>query len=326
MSSGAASLTRRERRAERRLAARERGAWAPRWFWPSFAGPATLYLIVFFVLPFYVVLAVTFGGIDPLLREPVLAWNPLTWGAQGQAILTFTFSNMLHSDGLYMAAFIHTFIFVAIATFLCLLIGYPFAYFLARRSGRYRALFLVLFFAPFWVSYMLRMLAWISLLQDDGYVNKTLERLGIIDQPYPWLAGKPVTLILGLAYGYVPFMILPLFATLDRIHPSQLEAGRDLGASPGRTFWRVTLPQSRQAILAGFVICSLPMFGDYYTQQLLADTPKTRMIGNAIVDSIDIPIFRQRGAALVLVLLVLLIPAILYYLWSTNRAARDVGA
>jgi ABC-type spermidine/putrescine transport system permease subunit I len=326
VSSGAPSLTRRERRADRRLAERERGAWAPRWFWPSFSAPATLYLLIFFVFPFYVVLAVTFGGIDPLLRQPVPAWNPTTWLQTGQGMFSFTMSNILHTDGLYSKAFVNTFVFVGVSTFLCLLIGYPFAYFLARRAGRFKSLFLVLFFAPFWISYMLRMLAWISLLQDDGYVNKVLERLGIISQPYSWLAGKPSTLIFGLVYGYVPFMILPLFATLDRIHPSLLEAGRDLGASPAKTFWRVTLPQSGQAILAGFVICALPMFGDYFTQQLIADTPKTRMIGNAIVQAIDEPLFRQRGAALVLVLLVLLIPAILYYLWSTNRAAREIRA
>jgi ABC-type spermidine/putrescine transport system permease subunit I len=310
----------RGRRPPKRAADRDRGAWSPRWFWPSFAAPATIYLLVFFVFPFYVVLAITFGGVDPILRQPVPAWNPLTWHA---AIFQFTFSNIFHSDGLYYDAFIHTFVFVAVATVLCLLIGYPFAYFLARRAGRFKGLFLVLFFAPFWISYMLRMLAWISLLQDNGYVNKILMSLGLMQKPFSWLSGKPITVILGLTYGYVPFMILPLFGTLDRIHGSLLEAGRDLGASPARTFFRITLPQSRQAILAGFVICALPMFGDYYTQQLLANTPNTRMIGNAIVDALNEPIFIQRGAALIVVLLVLLIPAILYYLRSTNRAARE---
>jgi ABC-type spermidine/putrescine transport system permease subunit I len=322
VSSGASTQARKRRRTDRSAAA-ERGAWAPRWFWPSFAAPATLYLLIFFVFPFYVVLAITFGGVTPILRLPVPAWNPATWDP---AILNFTFSNIVHSDGLYYDAFIHTFVFVGLATFLCLLIGYPFAYFLARRAGRWRGLFLVLFFAPFWISYMLRMLAWISLLQDNGYVNRILIDLGILNQPYSWLSGKPVTVVLGLTYGYVPFMVLPLFATLDRIHSSQLEAGRDLGASPGRTFLRVTLPQSRQAILAGIVICALPMFGDYYTQQLLANTANTRMVGNAIVDALNEPIFVSRGAALILVLLALLIPAILYYLRSTNRAAAELGA
>jgi spermidine/putrescine transport system permease protein len=320
VSEGAASLSRKRRRSQERIAAAERGTWAPRWFWPTFAAPATIYLLVFFVFPFYVVLAVTFGGVDPILRLPVPAWNPTTWSS---AVLSFTVSNIVHSDGLYYAAFIHTFIFVALATSLCLLVGYPFAYFLARRSGRYKALFLVLFFSPFWISYMLRMLAWISLLGDNGYVNRLLVNVGVLAQPYPFLEGKPFVLIFGLLYGYVPYMVLPLFATLDRIHPSLLEAGRDLGASPRRTFFRVTLPLSRQAILAGFVICGLPMFGDYYTQQLLAPVASTRMIGNAIVDELIQPIFIQRGAALVLVLLIMLIPPILYYLRSTSRAAIE---
>jgi spermidine/putrescine transport system permease protein len=297
-------------------------AWSPRWFWPSFSAPATLFLLLFFVFPFYVVLAVTFGTTDPILRQPVPYWNPLDWDL---GVLRFTVSNLTHTDGLYYAAFVHTIVYVGIATLLCLLIGYPVAYFLARHSGRYKGVFLVAFFAPFWISYMLRMLAWISLLEDDGYVNKTLEALGVLDAPYPWLAGKPLTLILGLVYGYVPFMILPLYGTLDRIHRSMLEAGRDLGASPAGTFRRVTLPLSEQAILAGIVICSLPMFGDYFTQQLLANTTGTRMLGNAVIDSLVVPIFVSRGAALILVMLVLLILPILYYLRSTNRAASQVA-
>ena len=284
--------------------------------------PATVFLLVFFVFPFFVVLAVAFGRVDDILRLPVPAWNPLHWRP---AVLTFTLSNVTHADGLYHAALLRTFLYVGTATFLCLLVGYPFAYFLARHAGRWRGLFIALFFAPFWISYMLRMLAWISLLEDDGLINSVLQRLGIIHTPYPWLAGKPATLIIGLVYGYVPFMVLPLFATLDRIHPSILEAGRDLGASPAQTFWRVTFPESRQGILAGFVICALPMFGDYFTQQLLAGTSGTRMIGNAVVDSLATPIFVPQGAALILFLLVLLIIPIVYYLRSTQRAATQVG-
>jgi spermidine/putrescine transport system permease protein len=284
--------------------------------------PATVFLLVFFVFPFFVVLAVAFGSVDDILREPLPAWNPLTWKP---AVLTFTLSNVTHADGLYHAALLRTFLYVGVATFLCLLVGYPFAYFLARHAGRWRGLFIALFFAPFWISYMLRMLAWISLLEDDGLINSVLQRLGIINSPYPWLAGKPATLIIGLVYGYVPFMVLPLFATLDRIHPSILEAGRDLGASPAQTFWRVTFPESRQGILAGFVICALPMFGDYFTQQLLAGTSGTRMIGNAVVDSLATAIFVPQGAALILFLLVLLIVPIVYYLRSTQRAATQVA-
>ena len=299
---------------------REAGAAATRpRYWPALAAPSTVFLLLFFAFPFYVVIAVTFGSIDPILRQPVPAWNPTTWSP---AILSFTLSNIVHSDGLYEAAFVHTFLFVGTATVLCLVIGYPMAYFLARRAGRYKTVFLALFLAPFWISYMLRLLAWRSLLADDGYVNRILMGVHLIGSPYPFLQGKPLTLILGLAYGYVPYMILPLYATLDRIPASLIEAGRDLGLSPARTFWRVTLPQSYQAILAGLVICILPMFGDYFTQQLLADRASTRMVGNSIVDALTQPIFVQRGAALILVMLVLLIPPILYYLRSTRRATE----
>ena len=301
---------------------KEAGAAATRpRYWPALAAPATLFLLLFFAFPFYVVIGVAFGSIDPILRQPVPAWNPTAWNP---AILSFTLSNIVHSDGLYEAAFVHTFLFVGAATVLCLLIGYPMAYFLARRAGRYKTVFLALFLAPFWISYMLRLLAWRSLLADDGYVNRILMGVHLIGSPYPFLQGKPLTLILGLVYGYVPYMILPLYATLDRIPASLIEAGRDLGLSPARTFWRVTLPQSYQAILAGLVICILPMFGDYFTQQLLADRASTRMVGNAIVDALTQPIFVQRGAALILVMLVLLIPPILYYLRSTRRATELV--
>jgi spermidine/putrescine transport system permease protein len=163
----------------------------------------------------------------------------------------------------------------------------------------------------------------VSLLQDDGYVNRILGWLGLLHGPYPWLAGKSVTVILGLVYGYVPYMILPLYAALDRIPQSNLEAARDLGASPTRTFFRVTLPASEQAILAGVVLTALPMFGDYYTNQLLGGTTGTRMIGNWIVDSLEVPIFVPRAASLALVLLMLLVLPILYYLRSTRRASVE---
>jgi spermidine/putrescine transport system permease protein len=296
------------------------GAWFPRWFWPSFAAPATLVLLAFFVLAFYATLAVAFGGIDPILQTPAPAWNPLTWRFDA---LGYTFSNVTHSDGIFYAAFFRTIAYVATATACCALIGYPFAYFLARHAGRWRGLFLALFLAPFWISYMLRMTAWIGLLEDEGLVNRILERLGVIAAPIGFLDGHAGTLIFGLFYGYVPFMILPLFAVLDRIPASNLEASRDLGASPTQTFFRVTLPASRQGLIAGVILCALPMFGDYFTQQLLANANGTRMLGNFIVESLQVPIFVARGASLILMLVVLLTVPIVYYLRSAGRAARE---
>jgi len=284
--------------------------------------PALIVLLLLFVFPFYAILGVAFGRLDPIFRTPIPVWNPVQWD---RAALSFTLSNIIDAQGIYHASVIRTLLYVTCATVLCLFIGYPFAYFLARHSGRYRPLFLVAFFAPFLVSYMMRMTAWVNLLQDNGYVNRILQWLGVLDSPYPWLSGKSVTVLLGLIYGYVPLMILPLYAALDRIPQSNLEASRDLGASPASTFVRVTLPASKQAILSGVILSGLSMFGDYFTNQLLAGTASTRMVGNWIVDSLASPLLVPRGAALSLLLTLLLIPPIVYYLRSTRRASRDVS-
>jgi spermidine/putrescine transport system permease protein len=311
------SSTRQARRPA--VAGAARGGFS-RWLWPSFAAPATAYLLVFFLFPFYVVLGVTFGTIDPILQTPIPQWNPAQWDT---GVLSFTLSNISHSDGIYFGAFFRTLAYVGLATLLCLLVGYPFAYFVARHAGRFKGVFLALFFAPFWVSYMLRLTAWIGLLQDDGWINRALHGIGLTGGPIGFLDGHVGTLLAGLVYGYVPYMILPLLAALDRVPHEHVEAARDLGASPARTFVRVTLPASRQAILAGVIICGLPMFGDYFTQQLVANVNGTRMLGNFIVDQLRIPIFLARGAALILVLLALLVVPIAYYLWSTARVSRE---
>ena len=145
----------------------------------------------------------------------------------------------------------------------------PVAYYVARYGGKRKTLFLVLLISPFWISYLMRIFAWQSLLQPDGCVNESCCGSHLSATPVDWLSGKPITVILSLVYGYVPYMILPLLRQLDRINQSLLEAGRDLGASPPQTFFRVTLPLSQQAILAGSVIVSLPMFGDYFTNNLM---------------------------------------------------------
>ena len=294
------------------------GAWFPSWFWPSFAAPASIWLILLFIVPFYVILSIAFGGVDPIFLTPQPVYNPIGWDPSS---FTHVASQFVTAGSIYQRALFHTVVFVAIATMICLLIGYPVAYFIARHAGRFRAVFLVALIAPFWISYMMRMLAWINLLQPDGYVDQVLQRLGIVDAPVQWLNGKPLTVILGLAYGYVPFMILPLFAMLDRIPASSLEAAHDLGAGPAATFRRVTLPLSRQAILAGIVIVMLPMFGDYYTTSLLASTRNTSMIGTLIVSSMGSSLV-QEGASLVLLLLILLILPMLYYLRSSSRAVQ----
>jgi spermidine/putrescine transport system permease protein len=195
----------------------------------------------------------------------------------------------------------------------------------ARFGGRRKGLLLVLLIAPFWISYMMRMLAWIDLLQTNGYVNRALSAMGLISQPINWLGGRWYTVVLGLVYGYIPYLILVLYAGLDRIDPALIEAGRDLGLGRARTFIRVTLPLSRQAILTGMLITVLPMLGDYFTNQLLSGTTSTTMIGNVIDGQLQTPAFQAEGAVLALMLLLILTIPMVYYVVATNRSSRSAA-
>jgi spermidine/putrescine transport system permease protein len=292
----------------------------PRWFWAALGTPGLVWLALLFLVPLYVILAVAMGTVDPIFLSPVPVWNPLDW-------TTAAFEQIL--DGLgpgepFFVVFVRTFAYVAVALALSLAIGYPVAYFIARHGGRFKGLLLLGLVAPFWISYLMRMLAWVNLLQDEGYVNRALVWAGIVDAPRNWLDGRPSTVIFGLVYGYVPFLILPLYAALDRIPSDLLEAARDLGARPAQAFRRVTLPLSKPGILAGSVIITLPMFGDYYTPDLLSGSPKTNLVGNEINLFIHGP-QKTVGAALTVVLMVLLLVLMAYYLVSTARAARELG-
>lgn len=293
------------------------GVRYPRWFWPSFAAPATLWLLVLFVLPFYVILSVAFGTVD-LFRNPLPVWQPWYWTT---AHVQDVFGKLFGSNAFLQPPVIRTFLYVAVASGICLVVGYAVAYYVSRFGGRRKTLFLVLLISPFWISYLMRMLAWVNLLQDEGYVNRLLQFLHFIPEPVHWLEGKPMTVILGLVYGYIPYMILPLYGFLDRIDPDLLQAGRDLGASPVRTFLRVTLPLSRPAILAGLVIVSLPMFGDYYTNNMLSNSPRTTMIGNLIDDAVGSPGQGPQAAVIVVLLMIMLMVPMLYYMRSTQRAS-----
>ncbi|MFL5797795.1 MAG: ABC transporter permease [Actinomycetota bacterium] len=309
-----------EPRRRRHAGTARHGVWYPRWFWPSFAGPGVIWLAVLFLVPFYVVLAVAFGTFDPIFRQPLPIWNPVHWYS---GTFRQVFDQIFGPGAFLGPAFIRTFVYVGAASLLCLVIAYPVAYYVARYAGRRRGLVLVLLIAPFWISYIMRVFAWVNLLEGNGLVNRALMFTGIVDKPVNWLVGNPITVVLGLVYGYVPYMILPLFAGLDRIDTNLLEAARDLGASRARTFWRVTLPLSKPAILAGLVIASLPMFGDYFTNDLLSGSPRTSMIGNLIDDAVGTPGQGGIAAVLVLMLMVILLIPMLYYVRSTAKATTE---
>jgi spermidine/putrescine transport system permease protein len=286
-------------------------------FWIALAAPGIIWLVLLFIVPFYAVLAIAMGKLDQLFESPVAVWNPFAWSSENVINVS---RDLVGSAAFAGPIAVRTVVYVAIASLLCLLIGYPAAYFVARFSGRRKGLFLILLIAPFWISYMMRMLAWITLLQTNGIANKMLSWVGI--SPVNWLGGKPVTVILGLVYGYIPYLILVLYAGLDRIDPALIEAGRDLGLSKARTFAKITLPLSRQPILTAMLITVLPMIGDYYTNQLLSGAASTSMIGNLIQGQLGTPGLEGQGAVLSLLLLLVLLIPMIYYVIATNRSSR----
>jgi spermidine/putrescine transport system permease protein len=288
-------------------------------FWAALAAPGIIWLTLLFIVPFYAVLAIAAGQLDQLFGTPIAAWNPLQWSTTN---LVGAWHDIVGPTAFVGPIMIRTVLYVAVASALSLLIGYPAAYFVARFAGRRKGLFLILLIAPFWISFMMRMLAWIDLLQTSGYVNQALTSLHLISQPVNWLGGLHLTVILGLVYGYIPYLILVLYAGLDRIDPALIEAGRDLGLSRLRTFLRVTLPLSRQPILTGLLITVLPMMGDYFTNQLLSGATNTTMIGNVVNQQLSTPAFQGQGAVFSLLLLLVLIVPMIYYVLATHRSSQ----
>jgi ABC-type spermidine/putrescine transport system permease subunit I len=289
-----------------------------RLFWAALAAPGIIWLLVLFIVPFYAMIAIAAGYVNQVFGYPVAAWNPLHWST---ANLSAAWRDLAGTGAFVGPIIVRTLIYVAVASLLSLLIAYPTAYFVARFAGRRKGLFLVLLIAPFWISYMMRMLAWVGLLQTDGYVNKAL---GLVNLgPVNWLGGLGFTVVLGLVYRYIPYLILVLFAGLDRIDPALIEAGRDLGLGRIRTFLRVTLPMSRQAILTGMLITVLPMLGDYYTNQLLSGTTGTTMLGNVINNQLSTPGLQGEGAVFSLFFLLALIIPMIYYVVRTNRTSQE---
>ncbi len=279
--------------------------------------PGIIWLAVFFVVPGYVLVCIALGTVDPIFRSPVPAWNPADWSFDN---VVFVLSRLVGADGFIGATLLRTVIYVALALSIALLIAFPVAYFTARHAGRYRALVLALLLSPFWISYMMRMLAWVNLLQTDGLVNRVITLGGLLPTEVDWLNGRSVTVVLGLVYGYVPYLILPLYAALDRISPSLLEAGRDLGASSVDTFRRVVIPMSRPGIAAGMLLAGLPMLGDFFTNDLLSGSPQTAMLGNLINLAVTSPGQVGQGGALVALLVAtLLIPMVLYVRSTSGR-------
>jgi putrescine transport system permease protein len=295
---------------------------ASRRLWSLLTLPGVAWLGVFFLFAFYAVAAVGLGNVTELY-QPVPHWNPIDWnvGYLIQAIQDVV------PGGRTWDVFLRTLIYVIVALILSLAIGYPVAYYTSRHAGRWRVPILVLLVLPFWISYLMRMFAWTNLLDSTGYVARflgaisfdgLLRSLGLLDGTN-WLGGQHITVIMALVYGYVPYLILPLYASLDRIDQRLIEAARDLGAPPVSAFWRVIVPLSKTGVMAGVVLIALPMFGDYYTPDLMSGSPRTSMFGNAINGYVQGGPDKSLGASLTLLLAAFLLVFMLYYLRVLRR-------
>ncbi len=230
--------------------------------------PGALWLFLFFVIP-------TVTLVSTSLYDPA---GSVTLGYQ----MTFHWQNYVDAMQDYAPQLWRSFVYAVIATGACVALGYPLAYAIAFKSGRWKNLLLVLVIAPFFTSFLVRTLSWQLLLGDNGFAVGVLQTLGILSEEGHLLA-TPVAVVTGLTYNFLPFMVLPLYASLEKIDPRQLEAGSDLYASPFTTFRKITLPLSMPGLVAGTLLTFIPAAGDFINAELLG-TPNTRMVGNEIQD------------------------------------------
>lgn len=268
-----------------------------------------IWLIVFFVLPFVFVLKISLAEAD-IAVPPYTAL--LSWADDKVLSIRIDFGKYLFllEDSLYLAAYLGALKIAAVSTVLCLLIGFPIALFIARQSPETRILWLALVMLPFWTSMLLRVYAWIGILQSNGIINSVLLALGVIDEPLAMLQ-TDFAVYLGIVYSYLPFMVLPLYATLEKLDESLLEASADLGARPATSFFTITLPLALPGVVAGCVMVFVPAVGEFVIPALMGG-PDTLMIGRVLWDEFfsnrDWP---MASAVAIVMLVVLVIPVML---------------
>ena len=289
------------------------------------------WLIVFFVLPFLILLRISVtdmgNGVDP--------FAPLIDTASGAWHLILKYDNYLSifrnpEDGasalwghtLYLDAYKVSLKYALFTTLLCLVVGYPFAYFLARAKPSLRPALLMLVMLPFWTSFLLRVYAWKGILADQGVLNNLLLWLGLIQEPIAMLY-TDVSMLVGMTYVYCPFMILPLYATLVKMDVRLLEAAHDLGASAWKAFWLITVPLSRSGIVAGSMLVFIPCVGEFVIPSLLGGAENV-MIGRVVWDEMFSSNNWPRAASLsVVMILLILVPLAFYYRASSDRSGAQ---
>ncbi|WP_026870427.1 ABC transporter permease subunit [Inquilinus limosus] len=280
-----------------------------------------VWLFLFFLIPFVIVLKIAFA--DKVIGMPPYT-ALLDWVDETHLGVTLSLGNFqfLLDDPLYVTAYLSSLKIAAISTVLSLLVGYPMAYAIARSSQQWRVPLLMLVILPFWTSFLIRVYAWIGILQSQGLLNNLLLWLGIIDQPLEILH-TDVAVYIGIVYSYLPFMILPLYATLEKLDVTLLEAAEDLGCRPWKAFLVITLPLSMPGIIAGSLLVFIPAVGEYVIPELLGGID-TLMIGkvlsNEFFQNTDWPV---ASAVAIVLLLVLVIPIMVFqYVQAKQQEAE----
>jgi putrescine transport system permease protein len=282
------------------------------------------WLAAFFLLPFLIVIKISLSQ-TAIAQPPYLPlFDPLAgWDGFREFIgaLSLDAYGSLLADQLYLWSYLKSIEVAAISTAIMLLIGYPVAYALARAPRRWQATLVLLVVLPFWTSFLIRVYAWINILQHDGLLNQALIALRIVDAPVSWLA-TDYAVYLGIVYSYFPFMVLPLYAALERMDETLLEAAADLGCPPWRAFLRVTVPLSLPGIVAGCLLCFIPITGEFVIPDLLGSS-RTAMIGQTLwlefFGNRDWPV----ASALAVVLLAILLTPIMIYRQREARALEQ---
>jgi len=282
-----------------------------------------LWLAIFFLAPFLIVLKISLSR-TAIAQPPYTPVLDVAAGWQGlQAFLAaLTVDNyaFIASDWLYLASYLRSLELAAISTLLLLLIGFPLAYGMARAPRRWQPALFMLVMLPFWTSFLIRIYAWINILQHDGLLNRVLLALRLVDTPPAWLASDTAVYI-GMVYSYLPFMVLPLYATLERLDTSLIEAAADLGCTRWKAFWLVTLPLSLPGLLAGILLCFIPIVGEFVIPDLLGGS-QSMMIGQTLWSEFFLNKDWPVASAVAVVLLCVLLPPILVY---QRMQARDLA-
>ena len=282
------------------------------WFW----------LLLFFAVPFFILLRISVTdmgeGLDP--------FAPLIETRNGQVMLHLKLANYVSLlkdtdtgwlQTLYTESYLLSLKYALWTTLLCLLVGYPFAYFLARSQPSVRPILLLLVMLPFWTSFLLRVYAWKGLLTEQGIINHMLMALGLVQEPLQLLYND-VSMLIGMTYVYLPFMVLPLYANLVKLDVRLLEASQDLGATPWQTFWLVTVPLSRSGVVAGSMLVFIPCLGEFVIPSLLGGA-ENLMIGRVVWDEMFSSNNWPRASALAIVMIV---GVVMPLAWYNQRIAR----